>query len=95
MPSNDEDATIPEEAARIIDEVVRPLIEIDGGAIQLIAVDQKSAIVELSKACVGCPGAYYTKEFIVKPALRKALGSEELEVSFVSPGFAAVSSSTP
>lgn len=58
----------------LVNDIVRPLIEADGGSIEVVEVDGDKVTVRLGKACVGCPGAYYTKEFVIRAALEKAMG---------------------
>ncbi|MCB9709153.1 MAG: NifU family protein [Myxococcales bacterium] len=57
----------------LVYRVVRPLIEADGGSIEVLDIDKDSVTVRLGKACVGCPGVHYTKEFVLRPILEKAL----------------------
>ena len=64
------------EVEALISEVIRPLIEADGGAIELVAVDDETVIVRLSQACGGCPGAPYTRSGLIEPLLRKGLGRD-------------------
>jgi Fe-S cluster biogenesis protein NfuA len=63
-----------------IDEVLRPLIEADGGAIELLVVEERRVVVALRGACHGCPGAQFTQRHVIEPALRAAAGGAELEV---------------
>lgn len=58
----------------LVNDIVRPLIEADGGSIEVLEVMDDKVTVRLGKACVGCPGVYYTKEFVIRAALEKALG---------------------
>ena len=60
----------------IVAEVLRPLVEADGGRIDIIEVDEGAASVtiKLSGACAGCPGAPYTRARVIEPALEAALG---------------------
>lgn len=43
-------------------EAIRPVIQMDGGDIRLVQLDEESGIVdvELSGACVGCPASSMT-----------------------------------
>ena len=63
-----------DELARAIDQLVRPLIEADGGAIELVEFSDDVATVRMSGRCGGCPGAPYTRGGVIEPALSNALG---------------------
>lgn len=43
-------------------EAIRPVIQMDGGDIRLVKLDEESGVVdvELSGACVGCPASTMT-----------------------------------
>lgn len=65
-----------EKAERVLADVLRPLIEADGGAIELVSATQAEVVVRLLGACAGCPGAPYTTAQVVEPVLRRELGAE-------------------
>ena len=65
-----------EEAERVVSEVLRPLIEADGGAIELVSATDVEIVVRLYGACAGCPGAPYTTAQVVEPVLRRELGPD-------------------
>lgn len=73
-----------EQVEAIVAEVLRPLVEADGGRIDVIDVDEGNASVtiKLSGACAGCPGAPYTRTRVIEPALEAALG-RPVRVRFV------------
>lgn len=77
-----------EKAEVVIAEVIRPLIEADGGRLELIEVTGNRVVIQLSGTCKGCPGQPYTLTRIIEPALRRALGTNiEVEARFAtSPG---------
>ena len=58
----------------LLSEYVRPLVEADGGRIELVEVDGDRVTVELSGMCLGCPGRPYTVEHVIQRALRARLG---------------------
>ena len=58
----------------LVDDVLRPLVEADGGTIDLVAVSGERVVVRLGAACAGCPGIHYTREHVVVPALRTVVG---------------------
>jgi Fe-S cluster biogenesis protein NfuA len=73
-------ASLEAKAKRLIDEVVRPLIELDGGLIELVSVTEACLVVRLSGTCRGCPGRPYTLQGIVERAARQHL-SPDIQVS--------------
>jgi len=67
----------------VIETYVRPLLEADGGAIDLLDVSRELVVVRLSGTCAGCPGSSYTVTSVIEPALRRALGvNVRVEVRF-------------
>jgi Fe-S cluster biogenesis protein NfuA len=67
---------VREAAEKLIAEYIRPLIEADGGQIDLVEVTPGRVVVRLSGTCGGCPGKPYTLSRIIEPALKRALGPE-------------------
>jgi Fe-S cluster biogenesis protein NfuA len=69
------------EAERLIERYVRPLVEADGGRIELVSISRGKVVVKLSGTCAGCPGQPYTLEHVIEPVLRRGLGAHlEIEV---------------
>jgi len=54
-------------------EKVRPFLQMDGGDIEVVAIEDKNAIVRLTGACHGCPSAIYTLKMGVEQAIRKEI----------------------
>ena len=50
---------------------VRPFLQADGGDIELVDVDERSAGVRLSGMCAGCPSAQMTLYVGIESALRE------------------------
>lgn len=63
-----------EQVNEIIGTYVRPLIESDGGRVEVVAVATDQVTVRLSGVYAGCPGRDYIVDQVVAPALRKGLG---------------------
>ena len=62
-------------AEQIVDVLnrVRPALQVDGGDIELVAIDGNSAHVRLTGRCAGRPSAYMTLHHGVEMALRRAI----------------------
>ena len=72
-----------DEAEKLIAEYIRPLVEADGGRIELLEVTATRVIVRLSGTCAGCPGQPYTISRVIEPAIKRVLGPEiEVEARF-------------
>jgi Fe-S cluster biogenesis protein NfuA len=70
-------------AEKLIADYVRPLVEADGGKIELIEATSTRIVVRLSGTCCGCPGQPYTVSRVIEPALRQAFGTDiEVEARF-------------
>jgi Fe-S cluster biogenesis protein NfuA len=53
---------------------IRPMLEMDGGGISLVSVDdQGGVVVKLSGACLGCHAQSSTLYEVVQPKLLEAL----------------------
>lgn len=60
---------------------IRPLMQADGGDIELLGVDGNNARVRLSGMCAGCPSAHLTLYVGVEAALREEIREfDRLEV---------------
>ena len=82
-------ATPPEEFEAKVKQVlakVRPFLNMDGGDIELLKIEDKKAYVKLHGACHGCPGATLTLKMGVEQALRDEISDFE-ELIAVDEGF--------
>jgi Fe-S cluster biogenesis protein NfuA len=52
---------------------VRPFLQSDGGDIEIVEVNGKSADVRLTDMCAGCPSALMTLHVGVETALRQEI----------------------
>jgi Fe-S cluster biogenesis protein NfuA len=60
---------------------IRPLMQADGGDIELVDVSGNNASVRLTGLCSGCPSAHLTLHMGVEVALREEIQEfEELQV---------------
>jgi Fe-S cluster biogenesis protein NfuA len=46
-----------DKVAKILKETIRPAVQMDGGDVELVSVDEKTGVVKVrfQGACVGCP----------------------------------------
>ena len=58
--------------AAILDRM-RPLLQADGGDIELVEVSGKKAFVRLTGKCAGCPSSHLTLHVGVETAIREVL----------------------
>jgi len=52
---------------------IRPLLQADGGDIELVDVRERKAYVRLSGKCAGCPSSHLTLHLGVETAIRDVL----------------------
>jgi Fe-S cluster biogenesis protein NfuA len=62
-----------EEKVREAIEKIRPLLQRDGGDIELVAVEGDVVKVRLRGACAGCPMSQMTLKSVVEEAIKKAV----------------------
>jgi Fe-S cluster biogenesis protein NfuA len=58
---------------RAVLDKVRPFLQMDGGDIELVAIEDKNALVRMQGACHGCPSAIYTLKMGVEQAIRREI----------------------
>ena len=61
-----------EKVEEVINEI-RPMLQMDGGDIELVDVEDGVVKVRLKGACHGCPGALYTLKNGVEQRLKSAI----------------------
>lgn len=72
---------ISRESVEAVLDRVRPLLQADGGDIELVGVSGNSARVRLLGMCSSCPSAHMTLSMGVETALRDEIQDfEELQV---------------
>jgi Fe-S cluster biogenesis protein NfuA len=62
-----------DQVEKILTEKIRPMLQADGGDIELVAVEGKRVKVKLKGACAGCPGAAMTLKMGVEQALKEEI----------------------
>jgi Fe-S cluster biogenesis protein NfuA len=58
------------ERVEAVIEEIRPLLQADGGDIELVGVEEGVVKVRLRGACAGCPGAAMTLKMAVERRLK-------------------------
>ncbi|MBD3426969.1 MAG: NifU family protein [Candidatus Omnitrophica bacterium] len=60
---------------------IRPVLQRDGGDIELLAVDGGTVRVRLTGACAGCPMSQFTLKAVVEQTLKKEVPGVEKVVT--------------
>ncbi len=61
---------------QVIDNEIKPMLEQDGGSIELINVDGANVLVKLKGRCATCPTASVTLKHVVQDKLREFVAKE-------------------
>ena len=83
MPFTDED--LQEPVNNIITTKIAPMLAQDGGAIQLLKIQDGKVFIQLQGACVGCAASSSTLKFIVEKNLKELI-HPEIQIINVLPG---------
>jgi Fe-S cluster biogenesis protein NfuA len=74
------DAELEERVRRVLAEEVAPLLQMDGGAVEVLGVQGGVVRVRLQGVCGGCPGTAWALLFGLEVELRRRVpGVEYLE----------------
>lgn len=60
----------------VIDEEIRPMLQADGGDIQLMDIDKSTVIVKFLGMCSGCPSSQLTIQNVVEAKLKEKVDPE-------------------
>jgi Fe-S cluster biogenesis protein NfuA len=72
---------VSRESVEAVLDRIRPLMQADGGDIELVSVSGNDAHVRLTGMCAGCPSAHMTLYMGVEMALREEIKEfEQLQV---------------
>lgn len=66
------DESVKEQIGKVCREILAPLIKTDGGEMYLVRFDGDDVHIHLAGTCAGCPGASFTGDKVILPALRTA-----------------------
>jgi len=70
-----------EKVQEVIDSKIKPLLQADGGDIELVDVEEGVVKVRLTGACAGCPAAAMTLQAGVERILKEAIPEVERVVA--------------
>jgi Fe-S cluster biogenesis protein NfuA len=59
---------------RLVEEVLRPLLEVDGGLVHSLRRVEEGYVLELGGSMAGCPALELTQRHVIDPAFEAALG---------------------
>jgi NifU-like protein len=62
---------VAKKVEKLLDEYLRPMVQKDGGDLELIDIKETTVYIELRGACVGCAGAGQTLKFLIERTLRE------------------------
>ncbi len=62
--------TIDKDRVQAVLDRIRPFLQADGGDIELVGIDGRSASVRLTGACAHCPAAHMTLHDGIEAAIR-------------------------
>ena len=61
---------------KVIAETARPLLQADGGDVEVVDIKDHLVYVTLKGHCASCPGASMTLQHLIEGSLRKAIASD-------------------
>lgn len=67
-------------------EKVKPMLALDGGGLELLAIKNGKVLVQLQGACHGCASSGQTLKYGIEKQLRMDI-HPEIEVVNIAPGF--------
>ncbi len=70
-----------EKIEEVLNSKIKPLLQADGGDIELVDVEDGVVKVRLQGACAGCPGAAMTLQMGVERMLKEAVPEVEKVVA--------------
>jgi len=65
-----------DDVQEIVDEVLAPLLQADGGSVEIIDVSDERVKLKLTGAAAVCSGGRFTQVGVIEPLLRTALGPQ-------------------
>lgn len=69
----------------MVESVLRPLLQADGGDVELVSVEGKRVVLAISGPAGYGAGAQVVRQQVIEPAIRKVLPGAEIELKLVVP----------
>jgi len=70
----------------MIEEVLRPLLQADGGDVELVSVDDSKVVVRTKGEAAFGAGSHYVRVSVIEPAIRQIAGGEvDIEIEKAVP----------
>lgn len=69
----------------MVESVLRPLLQADGGDIELVSSEGQRVVVAVSGPAGYGAGAQVVREQVIEPAIRKVVADAEVEIKLVVP----------
>lgn len=60
----------------LIREILQPLVEVDGGGVELVGFEDDVVTLRISGSLLGDPGSGLVKRQVIEPAVRSAVGPD-------------------
>ncbi len=64
--------SLPESLRELLEHVIAPLIEADGGQLRLVSYSPQEMVLHLGGRFAGCPGNDIVRRQIIAPAVKSA-----------------------
>ncbi|HEY1337223.1 MAG TPA: NifU family protein [Bryobacteraceae bacterium] len=77
MPESRDNSTLKQRVARVVAEEVAPLLQMDGGGIEVVAVEEGVVQVRLNGACGCCPASVQAVILGIEDELRRRVPEVE------------------
>ncbi len=65
-----------DELETMIEDVLRPLLQADGGDIELVELDDEKVVVRTKGEAAFGAGSHYVRVSVIEPAIRAIVGSQ-------------------
>lgn len=71
-------STLRKNLEKTLNDVLAPLLEADGGGVEIVSVDdeKREVVLRFTGALAVCPGTPTVREDLIEPLLRSRAGSE-------------------
>ena len=69
----------------MVESVLRPLLQADGGDVALASVEGKRVVLRISGPAAYGAGAQVVRLQVLEPAIRKVMADAEIEIEMVVP----------